>query len=128
MTLDDDALIPVPDPELSPGPNQLETIAVEESSSGTAVRAVDRTGRFAVVPIDQERSLNQAVAAAVAELSTVEGVPTVLAVEVRRVAGSSVLVTVVEHEGRRASGSAIVDSGMTFALGRAIWAALRSLS
>jgi hypothetical protein len=122
-----EALIPGPDPDLA-SINRLESIGVEESAIGTVVRAADGAGRFAVAPVDPGRSLNQAVATAVAELSGVTGVPVVLAVEVRRLAGSPVLITVVEHDGRWASGAALVDSGMSYALGRAIWAALRSLA
>jgi hypothetical protein len=122
-----EALIPASDPELI-GANRLESVGLEESAIGTVVRAADRTGRVAVVPVEPEQSLNQAVAAAVAELSGVPGLPVVVAVEVRRIAGSPVLIAIIDHDGRRTSGSALVDSGMAYVLGRAIWSALRSLT
>lgn len=123
-----DALIPSPDPDAQPAANRLEMIAIEESSTGTIVRAVDAAGRSAVAPVSSDRALNQAVAATVAGLLGFGGAPAIHAVEVRQLAGSSVLVIVVEMGGRRGSGSALIESGMPFALGTALWYALRSLS
>lgn len=123
-----EALIPSPDPEPVPRPIRLDMIAIEESATGTVVRAVDGAGRSAVAPVRNERSLNGAVATAVAGLLGFGEAPTVRAVEVRQLAGSSVLVVVIEVDGRPVSGAAVIESGMPFALGTALWSALRSVA
>ena len=122
-----DALIPAPQRDIGSAPNRLELIAIEESSDGTLVRAIDAAGRSAVAPVPNDRSLNQAVAATVAGLLGLGAPPELLAVEVHQLGGSPVLVTLLEIDGKRASGSAVIESGMPFALGSAIWSALRSL-
>ena len=122
-----EALIPSPDPDAGPRPKRLEMIAIEESSSGTVVRAVDGAGRSAVAPVRSERSLNSAVAATVAGLLGFGEPPVVHAVEVHQLGGASVLVVVIEVDGRRASGAAVIESGMPFALGSALWSALRTV-
>ncbi len=122
-----EALIPAPDPDVGPRANRLEMIAIEESASGTVVRAVDGAGKSAVAPVRTDRSLNAAVAQTVAGLLGFGEPPTVRAVEVHQLGGSSVLVVVIEVDGRCTSGSAVIESGMPFALGTALWSALRSV-
>jgi hypothetical protein len=122
-----EALIPAPDPDMGSRSNRLEMVAVEESSAGTEVRAVDGAGRSARATVRTEKSLNAAVAETVADLLGFGAPPAVSAVEVHQLGGVSVLVVVIEVDGRRASGSAVIESGMPFALGTALWSALRSV-
>lgn len=123
-----EALIPAPDPDIGPKPNRLDMIAIEESAGGTVVRAIDGQGRSAVAPVRTEKSLNAAVAETVAGLLGFGDPPAIRAVEVHQLGGSSVLVVVIEVNGRRTSGSAVIESGMPFALGTALWAALRNVT
>ncbi len=122
------ALIPAPDHDAGTSTNRLEMIAIEESASGTVVRAVDGNGRSAVAPVRNDKSLNRAVAQTVAGLLGFADAPALVAVEVHQLGGSSVLVVVIDIDGRRASGSAVIESGMPFALGTALWWALRSVA
>ena len=121
------ALIPASDPDVGTGPDHLEMIAIEESAAGTVVRATADNGRSTVAPVPTDRSLNRAVAETVAGLLGFAATPALRAVEVHQLAGSSVLVVVIEVDGRRVSGSAVIESGMPFALGTALWWALQSV-
>lgn len=107
---------------------RLDMIAVEETASGTVVRAIDTAGKAAVAPVPQGNGLNAAVTATVAGLLGLGEPPKLEAVEVRDLASTPVLMVVIAtSDGRRASGSAIVEAGMPFTLGRAVWAAIQAL-
>ncbi len=105
----------------------LALVAVEETVGGIAVRAADSTGGVAFSPVEDPRSLNQAVVSAVGRLRQERPLPRLAGVEVRDVDGSAVLTAVlVLADGRRAVGAALVEGGMPFTLGTAVWEALNS--
>ncbi len=104
---------------------RLEMVAVEETAGGISVRAADSIGGISFSPVSDPRSLNQAVVSAVARLRRERPVPRLAGVELRDVEGSAVLTVVLAHaDGRRLVGSSLVDGGMPFTLGRAVWEAL----
>jgi hypothetical protein len=126
-----EALIPPAEPAqtvVAAEGRRLDMIAVEETASGTVVRAIDNAGKAAVAPVPLGNGLNAAVTATVAGLLGLGEPPRLEAVEVRDLASSPVLMVVIAtSDGRRASGSAIVEAGMPFTLGRAVWAAIQAL-
>ena len=108
-------------------PITLALVAVEETAGGVSVRAADSTGGIAFSPVEDPRSLNQAVVAAVARLRHHRPVPRLSGVEVRDVSAEPVLTAVLElADGSKAAGAAIVAGGMPFTLGKAVWEALAS--
>ena len=105
----------------------LALVAVEETAGGISVRASDSHGGIAFSPVEDPRSLNQAVVSAVARLRQERPVPRLAGVEIRDVSGDPVLtVVLVFADGRRAVGAALVTGGMPFTLGRAVWEAIGS--
>jgi hypothetical protein len=103
----------------------LALVAVEESAGGVSVRVADSAGGLSFSPVADPRSLNQAIVSAVARLRRVRPVPRLAGVEIRDVEGSTVLNVVLElADGRRTVGAALVEGGMPFTLGRAVWEAL----
>lgn len=114
--------------QYSTGAAELALVAIEESTDGIVVRARDSHGRDAVANVDgTSAGLNYAVNDAVAELAGEPSSPEVLAVEVRDHEHASVLTVLLETaSGKRVAGAAVVEAGMPFTLGRAIWAALGS--
>ena len=116
------AQLEVAEPIIRPG---LVLVAVEETAGGVSVRAADSIGGVAFSPVEDTRSLNQAVVSAVGRLRRVRPLPRLVGVEVRDVNGAAVLTVVLTlSDGRRAVGAALVDAGMPFTLGRAVWEAL----
>lgn len=112
------------DEELVPA---LALVAVEETAGGISVRAGDSNGGVAFSPVEDPRSLNQAVVSAVARLRQERPAPRLAGVEIRDVSGDPVLtVVLVFADGRRAVGAALVTGGMPFTLGRAVWEAIGS--
>lgn len=104
---------------------RLTLIAVEETAGGISVRASDSAGGISFSPVSDPRSLNQAVVSAVARLRRERPVPRLAGVELRDVEGSPVLTVVLAHaDGRRLVGASLVEGGMPFTLGRAVWEAL----
>ena len=104
---------------------RLAMVAVEETAGGISVRASDSTGGISFSPVSDPRSLNQAVVSAVARLRRERPVPRLAGVELRDVDGSPVLTVVLAHaDGRRMVGASLVEGGMPFTLGRAVWEAL----
>jgi len=117
-------LVP-PSAEAAPRPVRLTLVAVEETAGGISVRASDSAGGISFSPVSDPRSLNQAVVSAVARLLRERPVPRLAGVELRDVEDSPVLTVVLAHpDGRRLVGSSIVEGGMPFTLGRAVWEAL----
>ncbi len=114
--------------EPDPAPS-LALVAVEETAGGIAVRAADSAGGVAFSPVEDPRSLNQAVVSAVGRLRHERPLPRLSGVEIREVDGAAVLTVVLAlADGRRAAGAALVDGGMPFTLGVAVWEALTSAS
>jgi hypothetical protein len=104
---------------------RLTMVAVEETAGGISVRASDSVGGISFSPVSDPRSLNQAVVSAVARLRRERPVPRLAGVELRDVDGSPVLTVVLAHaDGRRLVGASLVEGGMPFTLGRAVWEAL----
>jgi hypothetical protein len=110
----------------SSGPLRLERIAIEETATGVTVRAIDSVGRTAEVHVDGSQSaLNGAIVSSVASIIGEVTPPSLLAAEVREIAGGSVLIAVLElFDGLRAVGAAVVGAGMPFTLGKAVWTAI----
>jgi len=104
---------------------KLTLVAVEETVGGISVRAADSAGGLAFSPVEDQRSVNQAVVSAVGRLRRERPLPRLVGVEVREVSGAPALTVVLERaDGRRAVGAALVDGGMPFTLGTAVWKAL----
>jgi hypothetical protein len=105
----------------------LALVAVEETAGGISVRAADSSGGIAFSPVEDTRSLNQAVASAVGRLRQERPLPRLAGVEIRDVDGAAVLTVVLALEnGKRSVGAALVEGGMPFTLGKAVWEALAS--
>ncbi len=105
----------------------LVMVAVEETAGGISVRAAASAGGVAFSPVEDPRSLNQAVVSAVGRLRQERPLPRLAGVEVRDVDGAPVLTVVLGlSDGRRVVGSTLVEGGMPFTLGRAVWEALAS--
>ncbi|VAW04465.1 hypothetical protein MNBD_ACTINO02-2130 [hydrothermal vent metagenome] len=119
---------PEPQVQYSTTSTQLALVAIEESAEGIVVRARDTLGRDAVAKVDgTSAGLNYAVTHAVAELAGQASAPEVLAVEVRDHDAASVLTVLLRTAtGNQVAGAAVVEAGMPFTLGRAIWVALAS--
>jgi hypothetical protein len=108
-------------------PLSLTLIAVEEAAGGISVRAADSAGGVAFSPVEDPRSLNQAIVSSVARLRQEKPLPRLGGVEVRDVDGAPVLTVVLSlADGERLVGSSLVSGGMPFTLGRAVWEALAS--
>jgi len=106
-------------------PPKLVLVAVEESAGGIAVRVADSDRGIAMSPVEDTRSLNQAVTSAVARLREHRPTPRLEGVEVHKIAGESVLsVVLLLDGGEKAAGAEIVRGGLPFTLGRAVWKAL----
>ena len=106
----------------------LALVAVEETVGGISVRAADSTGGIAFSPVEDTRSLNQAVVSAVGRLREERPLPRLSGVEIRDVDGAAVLTVVLTlGDGRKSVGAALVEGGMPFTLGKAVWEALASL-
>ncbi|MDJ0664808.1 MAG: hypothetical protein QNJ75_09625 [Acidimicrobiia bacterium] len=113
---------PAPTPVTAP---KLALVAVEETAGGISVRAADSTGGLAFSPVEDQRSLNQAVVSAVGRLRHERPLPRLAGVEIREVSGATVLTVVLDRaDGSRAVGAALVEGGMPFTLGTAVWEAL----
>lgn len=115
-----------PEPDVAPAESaHLVLVAVEESAGGIAVRVADSNRAVAFSPVEDTRSLNQAVTSAVARLRQHRPTPRLEGVEVRKIAGEPVLSVVLLLEGgQKAAGAEIVRGGLPFTLGRAVWKAL----
>lgn len=111
--------------EEAPAEPSLVLVAVEESVGGVSVRVADSEGGLSFSPVADPRSLNQAIVSAVARLRRVRPAPRLGGVEIRDIEGAAVLNVVLVHsDGRRSVGAALVEGGMPFTLGRAVWEAL----
>ncbi len=125
-----DAVAPAPMHVQQPHPEPkpvLMMVAVEETVGGISVRASDSGGGVAFSPVEDPRSLNQAVVSAVGRLRQQRPLPRLSGVEIRDVNGSPVLTVVLTlADGQQVVGSALVDAGMPFTLGVAVWEALDS--
>ena len=109
-------------------PPALEMIAIEESSSGVTVRAVDTARNVAEAKvIGGTTSINPVIVSAVAELLGELPTPRLVSVELRDTEVAAVLVVTLElSDTTVTAGAAVVQGGMPFTLGKAAWAAIRS--
>jgi len=106
-------------------PTSLSLVAIEETAGGISVRASDSSGAVAFSPVEDPRSLNQAIVSAIGRLRQEKPLPRLTGVEIRDVDGSPVLTVVLGlADGSRVVGSALVEGGMPFTMGRAVWEAL----
>jgi len=103
-------------------------LAIEETSDGVEVRAVDDAGRESGAVVERgEDGLARAVATAVALLRGFPP-PHGVAVNTRDVDGTTVVTVLVEmSSGSMLAGAAIVTGGLPFTVGRAVDSALNSL-
>lgn len=114
------------EPEVAPLP-YLTLVAVEETAGGVSVRVSDSDGGISFSPVADPRSLNQAIVSAVARLRRIRPTPRLAGVEIRDVDGYPILnVVLVLADGGRAVGATLVEGGMPFTLGKAVWEALDS--
>lgn len=122
------AALPLPSPNAVPRSAPMRSlllVAVEETGAGVSVRVADSERGIAISPVKDPNSLNQAVTAAVARLHQHQPVPYLEAVEVREIAGESVLVVLLRLEdGTALVGSEVIRGGLPFTLGQAVWKAL----
>lgn len=114
-------------------PHEPETsrflkLAIEESSRGVDVRAIDNAGREAGATVGSgPDAMTIAVAEAVARLRGFP-VPTHTATNTRDVDGTTVVTVLIELPGgRKAAGAAIVSGGLPFTVGQAVDSALTAL-
>ena len=103
-------------------------LAIEETTDGVEVRAVDDAGREAgAVVAPGADGLTTAVAAAVARLRGFPP-PRGVVVNTRDVDGATVVTVLIEMpSGARAAGAAMVTGGLPFTVGRAVDGALNGL-
>ena len=110
------------------GVSRFLRLAIEETSDGVDVRAVDDLGRETEAAVGPgANGLTVAVASAVARL---RGFPSPLrtATNTRDIDGTTVVTVLVELPGgEKAAGAAIVTGGLPFTVGRAVDSALTSL-
>ena len=110
------------------GVRRFLRLAIEETSDGVDVRAVDDLGREAQAAVGSgPDGLTSAVASAVARL---RGFPSPLrtATNTRDIDGTTVVTVLVELPGgEKAAGAAIVTGGLPFTVGRAVDSALTAL-
>ena len=124
----------VPMPLRPPVPSQppvarrtLLLVAIEETTAGVSVRVADSERGIALAPVEDPDSLNEAVTAAVAGLHEYRPMPVLEAVEIREIAGESVLTVLLRlDDGRALAGSEVIHGGHPFTLGQAVWKALTS--
>ena len=110
------------------GVRRFLRLAIEETSNGVDVRAIDDLGRETEAGVGPgPDGLTVAVASAVARL---RGFPSPLrtATNTRDVDGTTVVTVLVELPGgEKAAGAAIVTGGLPFTVGRAVDSALTAL-
>jgi len=111
-----------------PGRSRFLKLAIEESSSGIDVRAIDDVGREVGIALGPgPDGMINAVAAAVARLRGYP-VPTRTATNTRDVDDTTVVTVLIElPDGTKAAGAAIVTGGLPFTVGRAVDSALTAL-
>jgi hypothetical protein len=103
----------------------LLLVAVEETAAGVSVRVADSESGIAFSPVEDPDSLNQAVTAAVVQLHQRRPMPRLEAVEVREIAGESVLTALLRcDDGSALVGSEVIRGGLPYTLGQAVWKAL----
>lgn len=104
-------------------------IAIEESSTGVTVRAVDTARNVAEAKvIGGASSINPVIVSAVAELLGELPAPRLASVELRDTEIAAVLVVTLElADTTIAAGAAVVQGGMPFTLGKAAWSAIKSV-
>lgn len=122
------AALPLPSPAAVPRSAPMRSlllVAVEETGAGVSVRVADSERGIALSPVKDPNSLNEAVTAAVARLHQYKPTPYLEAVEMRKIAGESVLVVLLRLEdGSALVGSEVIRGGLPFTLGQAVWKAL----
>jgi hypothetical protein len=110
------------------GTSRFLKLAIEESSSGVDIRAIDDSGREAGAAVGSgPDAMTIAVAEAVARLRGFP-VPIHTATNTRDVDGTTVVTVLIELPGgRKAAGAAIVTGGLPFTVGQAVDSALTAL-
>ena len=103
-------------------------LAIEETSDGVDIRAIDDLGREAETAVEPgPDGLTNAVASAVARLRGFPA-PSRFATNTRDVDGTTVVTVLLElPSGEKAAGAAIVTGGLPFTVGRAVDSALTAL-
>ena len=103
-------------------------LAIEESTEGVDIRAIDDAGREAEAAVQPgPDGLTTAVASAVARLRGFPA-PSHVATNTRDIDGLTVVTVLLElPTGEKAAGAAIVTGGLPFTVGRAVDSALTSL-
>ena len=111
-----------------PGRSRFLKLAIEESSNGIDVRAIDDVGREVGIEVGPgPDGMTNAVAAAVARLRGYP-VPSRTATNTRDVDDTTVVTVLIElPDGTKAAGAAIVTGGLPFTVGRAVDSALTAL-
>ena len=110
------------------GAGRFLRLAIEETSDGVDIRAIDDLGREAQAVVERgPDGLTAAVASAVARLRGFPA-PSRFATNTREVDGTTVVTVLLElPSGEKAAGAAIVTGGLPFTVGRAVDSALTSL-
>lgn len=108
---------------------RLARIAIEATTDGFSVRAVDSAGRDATTGVGEgEGALDAAIVAAVSKLAGFEEPLAVVALHLQEMDRSSVLSVVIEApSGERYAGAVVASSSLPFALGQATWMALEGV-
>ena len=103
-------------------------LAIEETSAGVDIRAIDDLGREAEAVVEPgPDGLTTAVASAVARLRGFPA-PSSVVTNTRDVDGTTVVTVLLElSTGEKAAGAAIVTGGLPFTVGRAVDSALTAL-
>lgn len=111
----------------APAESMLVSVRVTEGRGGVTVEALSDDLSVSVRASGATAAaLDQAVVSAVAELAGAVSTPLIRSVDVRDVGDRSVVTVVIDEDGDTLVGSAIVEGGRSYAVGRAVWAALLS--
>ncbi|HEX9643271.1 MAG TPA: hypothetical protein VGC11_04645 [Acidimicrobiia bacterium] len=121
-------VVPLAEGATPPGPPALESIAVVETATGSAVIATGSDGRTATAPVPEPEAVGPAVLAAVAALLDLGEIPVLVAAQVNDVDEVPVMVALVRWGGVLRAGCAVVHAQGPLALGRAMWSALQDVS
>ena len=113
---------------LAAGAGRFLRLAIEETSNGVDIRAIDDLGREAEAAVEPgPDGLTTAVASAVARLRGFPA-PSRFATNTREVDGTTVVTVLLElPSGEKAAGAAVVTGGLPFTVGRAVDSALTAL-
>ena len=101
-------------------------MAVAEGRDGIVISVTSSDGRTeSQIAGSTEGGVESAVVRATARLALPDApLASVVDIEDRRIAGTDIVMIVLDVDGQMAAGSSVVHAGRPFALGRATWAAL----